>query len=723
MMHERWWRGDEETRRRSRDAVIDRRALEIQERWGCDWVEAWARAQAEHDLADGREQIADSPNAQRRIGRARPVPGRVTLSDQIGIAMRPLSRSAPGRTTLSAALPAVRSTDMASGALDPLADAMSPGRRPVPMGLPMHAVAPSAAIQMQSNRATAQSEAAEMLGAVIESIGSGQPLPEVVRRKMERVFGADFSAVRIHEGPQAVALGALAYARGTDIYFAPGQYDPESRRGQELLGHELAHVVQQAQGRVKPTTQAQGVGINESSVLESEADELGAKAAAGPAHESEQGTPGTTAAIADVAVAAASVPAPLTRLDRIGAAFDAHDVSRVRVAAGVDAARGWDAYAYGGHLAAHQGQSAEGLPEQMAGGGSRAVVQYRRPTPVHRTGVYTIRSSAGATVRTGTSVTFSIEQVETAIEPTGATHTYQWSVDNDPTTQAEAARQDPRYQLHLEGPRNVRTWTVVAQVPGTHHVHVTVLLDGREVGHASFAQTVTADGRTVEHQQIAEAAGQTRVATGTEEWSAAHVVAWQAGGAQHRQRYIHEFKRQWVRGYREVITEAARQNQLPVVLIGGVAYNEVAGDPPFIDDVAYPVRQFDHLADPMLEPITITRRPELTSFGDVSMQLRRAAETLGYEPERLTSDQEAQIRASLTDHRQSVFIAARHLAELRDIDFRGRDETSMTQDEIKVTATRFNRGPDLSLARIRENLSYGETIIRRWDELVGLLHE
>jgi Domain of unknown function (DUF4157) len=109
----------------------------------------------------------------------------------------------------------------------------------------------------------------------------GRELPTDVRAKMEAAMNADFSAVRIHEGPQASAMGALAYTQGTDLYFAPGQYDPQSSRGQELLGHELAHVVQQSQGRVNATVQAHGAGINEDSGLEAEADQMGAKAARG----------------------------------------------------------------------------------------------------------------------------------------------------------------------------------------------------------------------------------------------------------------------------------------------------------------------------------------------------------------------------------------------------------------------------------------------------------
>ncbi|QHT70508.1 DUF4157 domain-containing protein [Rhodocytophaga rosea] len=95
---------------------------------------------------------------------------------------------------------------------------------------------------------------------------------------MGGAFGADFSDVNIHQGEQATQVGALAFAQGNDIHFAPGQYDPQSQRGQELLGHELTHVVQQRQGRVQPTTQAGGLPVNDDHSLEAEADEMGKRA-------------------------------------------------------------------------------------------------------------------------------------------------------------------------------------------------------------------------------------------------------------------------------------------------------------------------------------------------------------------------------------------------------------------------------------------------------------
>jgi hypothetical protein len=61
--------------------------------------------------------------------------------------------------------------------------------------------------------------------------GAGRPLDASVRAKMEAAFGADFSAVRIYEGPEAASIGALAVTRGHDIFFAPGRYQPDSKPG------------------------------------------------------------------------------------------------------------------------------------------------------------------------------------------------------------------------------------------------------------------------------------------------------------------------------------------------------------------------------------------------------------------------------------------------------------------------------------------------------------
>jgi ribosomal protein S18 acetylase RimI-like enzyme len=106
----------------------------------------------------------------------------------------------------------------------------------------------------------------------------GRSLPPALLAKMEAAFGADFSTVRVHIGPQASRIGAIAFTTGDDLYFAPGQFQPESIKGQQLIGHELAHVVQQRQGRVR--TPGSGLAVVQDQALEAEADRLGMRAAA-----------------------------------------------------------------------------------------------------------------------------------------------------------------------------------------------------------------------------------------------------------------------------------------------------------------------------------------------------------------------------------------------------------------------------------------------------------
>ncbi|MEH2000893.1 MAG: DUF4157 domain-containing protein [Nostoc sp.] len=114
------------------------------------------------------------------------------------------------------------------------------------------------------------------------SSGSRGSMPAPVRSKMENSFGANFGDVNIHtDSHQAKSMGALAFTQGSNVHFAPGQYNPQSSSGQALLGHELTHVVQQRAGRVAVPHQSKGAPINADPSLETEADQIGAKAAQG----------------------------------------------------------------------------------------------------------------------------------------------------------------------------------------------------------------------------------------------------------------------------------------------------------------------------------------------------------------------------------------------------------------------------------------------------------
>ena len=97
-------------------------------------------------------------------------------------------------------------------------------------------------------------------------------LPGNLKNGIESLSGYSMDDVRVHYNSSKPAqLHARAYAQGTDIHLAPGQ--------EKYLPHEAWHVVQQKQGRVKPTMQLKGkVNINDDARLEKEADVMGQKA-------------------------------------------------------------------------------------------------------------------------------------------------------------------------------------------------------------------------------------------------------------------------------------------------------------------------------------------------------------------------------------------------------------------------------------------------------------
>ncbi len=75
--------------------------------------------------------------------------------------------------------------------------------------------------------------------------GGGERLPARLERQIGRYFGADLAQVRIHRHAAVSAFNARAFAAGTELFFAPECWNPESPEGLTLLGHELAHVIQQ----------------------------------------------------------------------------------------------------------------------------------------------------------------------------------------------------------------------------------------------------------------------------------------------------------------------------------------------------------------------------------------------------------------------------------------------------------------------------------------------
>lgn len=100
-------------------------------------------------------------------------------------------------------------------------------------------------------------------------------LPETLKNGIENLSGLSMNDVNVHYNSDKPAqLQALAYAQGNEIHIGPGQ--------EKHLPHEAWHVVQQKQGKVRPTVQlASDIMINDDKGLEQEADVMGNKALSG----------------------------------------------------------------------------------------------------------------------------------------------------------------------------------------------------------------------------------------------------------------------------------------------------------------------------------------------------------------------------------------------------------------------------------------------------------
>ncbi len=124
----------------------------------------------------------------------------------------------------------------------------------------------------QTTQLQAQVKDYSPLQPIIQKKKNNTGLPDRLKAGVERLSGYSMDNVRVHyNSPKPAQLQAHAYAQGTNIHLASGQ--------EKHLPHEAWHVVQQMQGRVKPTRQMKGsVNVNDDATLENEADLLGARA-------------------------------------------------------------------------------------------------------------------------------------------------------------------------------------------------------------------------------------------------------------------------------------------------------------------------------------------------------------------------------------------------------------------------------------------------------------
>lgn len=112
---------------------------------------------------------------------------------------------------------------------------------------------------------------ASLFGDTVQKQENKTGLPDNLKSGMESFSGLNLDNVKVHyNSSKPAAVQAYAFAQGSHIHLASGQ--------EKHLPHELGHVVQQMQGKVKPTTTVGGVAVNDNPSLEKQATVMGNKA-------------------------------------------------------------------------------------------------------------------------------------------------------------------------------------------------------------------------------------------------------------------------------------------------------------------------------------------------------------------------------------------------------------------------------------------------------------
>ncbi|MGK6355788.1 DUF4157 domain-containing protein [Sphingomonas sp. DT-207] len=225
--------------------------------------------------------------------------------------------------------------------------------------LPVHDIARVPIADVPVRATTVQLRAGTLGAPPSHHASCSSGLPDRLKAGVEALSGMSMDGVRVHYGsPEPARLNAHAFARGTDIHLAPGQ--------ERHLAHEAWHIVQQAEGRVRPNIDVGGTAVNDDPALEREAETLGEASAARGARMMATDTPrqvagrGTSAQLQSAAACVQRV-IKVTKGDLKGE-YDTKTgvdtkwlTNQVEDAIGEELARGWKGWI--GTLAGEKGKS------------------------------------------------------------------------------------------------------------------------------------------------------------------------------------------------------------------------------------------------------------------------------------------------------------------------------------------------------------------------------
>ena len=153
--------------------------------------------------------------------------------------------------------------------------------------------------------------------------------------------------------------------------------------------------------------------------------------------------------------------------------------------------------------------------------------------------------------------------------------------------------------------------------------------------------------------------------------------------------YLWYYKTAWLAHYRNQIKKYADEVRIPVLLLAGVAVAEVGGTPERFKSVG--VLQFRQLIENILRDGDKTWSNS-TSVGSIAIQIGVAARTINLRPDNLSNFQQFQLSQCLLNNDFNIKIAALHLRDLILFDNPGIDTSYLTDEQIILAGSRYNRG-------------------------------
>ncbi|ELY2670913.1 hypothetical protein SMZ63_000515 [Cronobacter sakazakii] len=194
--------------------------------------------------------------------------------------------------------------------------------------------------------------------------------------------------------------------------------------------------------------------------------------------------------------------------------------------------------------------------------------------------------------------------------------------------------------------------------------------------------------------------------------------------------YLWLYKTSWLVYYREAIKKYAKEAEVPEWLLAGVAIAEVGGTPEVFKGVG--VLQARQVFDEITQEKN--KYSNKTSVGSIAIQLGVAAETLGIDPDELDHFQQFRLAQCLLNNDFNIRVVAFHLRDLILYDNPGINTSILTDEQIILVGSRYNRGRQRNRGDIissihspvgapsREYNEYGRRILEKKETIMQILN-